>query len=76
MNKISVQLWSVKDATQKDFIGTLEAIAKMGYDGVEFAGYGGIDADTMKKELDRMNRLGTNRLEPFEPFGDVRLSNN
>lgn len=54
MIKLSVQLWSVKDATAKDFVGTLEAIKKMGYDGVEFAGYGGINAEDMKKELDRI----------------------
>ena len=33
--KLSLQLWSVKDATAKDFIGTLEAVKEMGYDGVE-----------------------------------------
>jgi len=54
MIKLSVQLWSVKDATARDFIGTLEAIKKMGYDGVEFAGYGGISAEDMKKELNRI----------------------
>ncbi|TYK64842.1 sugar phosphate isomerase/epimerase family protein [Colwellia echini] len=36
--KISVQLWSVKDALKNDFKGTLKQIAAMGFDGVEFAG--------------------------------------
>lgn len=54
MAGISVQLWSVKDATSKDFVGTLEAIAKMGYDGVEFAGYGDISAEDMKAHLERL----------------------
>ena len=52
--KLSLQLWSVKDATAKDFIGTLEAVNEMGYDGVEFAGYGGLSAEELKKELDRI----------------------
>lgn len=54
MSKISVQLYSCKDATAVDFVGTLEKIASIGYDGVEFAGYGGLDAQEMKAHLDRL----------------------
>lgn len=44
--KVGVQLWSVRDALQADFAGTLAALADMGFDGVEFYGneygpYGG-----------------------------------
>lgn len=35
---VSIQLWSVKDTLKNDFNGTIEALAKMGFDGVEFAG--------------------------------------
>ncbi|WP_158972456.1 sugar phosphate isomerase/epimerase [Paraglaciecola sp. L3A3] len=42
---ISVQLWSVKDALSADFKGTLEQIADMGFQGVEFAGNYGPYAD-------------------------------
>ena len=35
---ISIQLWSVKDDVKADFVGTLQALANMGFDGVEFAG--------------------------------------
>ena len=34
--KVGVQLWSVRDALQADFAGTLAALADMGFDGVEF----------------------------------------
>ena len=54
MAKISVQLYSVKDATKEDFIGTLKKIAEIGYQGVEFAGYGDIPATEMKKVLDEL----------------------
>ena len=37
--KISVQLYSVRNAMKEDFEGTLKQIADMGFDGVEFAGY-------------------------------------
>ncbi len=36
--KKALQLYSVRDAVEADFEGTLAAVAKMGYDGVEFAG--------------------------------------
>lgn len=36
--RIGVQLWSVKDEIKQDFEGTLVRIAKLGFQGVEFAG--------------------------------------
>lgn len=36
--KFGVQLWSVKDVLNADFDGTLQQIAGMGFEGVEFAG--------------------------------------
>lgn len=38
MPKISVQLWSVKNAVKTDFKGTLKKLSDMGFQGVEFAG--------------------------------------
>lgn len=51
---IALQLYTVRDETEKDFIGTLEKVAAMGYNGVEFAGFGDIPAKKMKAELDRL----------------------
>lgn len=43
MPKIGVQLYTVRDALERDFRGTLSAIAKLGFQGVELAGnYGGM----------------------------------
>jgi sugar phosphate isomerase/epimerase len=53
--KIGVQLYTVREELSKDFIGTLEKISQLGYQGVEFAGFGGIEANEMKKHLDRLN---------------------
>lgn len=49
---IGVQLYSVRDVCGKDPAGTIAAIAKMGYQGVEFAGYYGKKAEDLKKILD------------------------
>lgn len=37
-NKIGLQLWSLHDDCQKNLASTIEAVGKMGYEGVEFAG--------------------------------------
>ncbi len=49
---IGLQLYSVRRDCGKDLPGVLEAVAKMGYDGVEFAGYYGRDGKAMRKLLD------------------------
>lgn len=48
---VAVQLYSVRDALEQDFIGTLKKIAGFGYKGVEFAGFGGLSAAELKKVL-------------------------
>lgn len=53
MAKLSVQLWSLKDETKKDFRGVLKKVSELGYDGVEFAGFGGIEAEEMKELLEK-----------------------
>jgi sugar phosphate isomerase/epimerase len=49
---VGVQLYSVRTECEKDLPGTIKAVAKMGYKGVEFAGYYGRDAKTLRKLLD------------------------
>lgn len=55
MKNINLQLYSVARLLEKDFFGTLDEIARIGYSGVEFAGYYDIDAKVMKKELEKRN---------------------
>ena len=49
---IALQVYSVCQMAQNDLAATLAAIAKMGYDGVEFAGYYGKDPKDIRKMLD------------------------
>jgi len=53
---LGVQLYSVRQDTGKDFDAALKQIAEMGFEGVEFAGYGkyGGDAAGLKKKLDEL----------------------
>ncbi len=48
----ALQVYSVREFAAKDISGTLAKIAEMGYKGVEFAGYYGLDAKTVRKALD------------------------
>jgi len=49
---IGLQLYSVRRQCAEDLPGVLKAVAEMGYEGVEFAGYYDRSADDMKKLLD------------------------
>ncbi|NMO96452.1 sugar phosphate isomerase/epimerase family protein [Paenibacillus lemnae] len=51
---IGLQLYTLREETAADFKGTLRKVAELGYEGVEFAGYGGIPAEEMKALLDEL----------------------
>ena len=47
-----IQLYSVRDAMEKDVASTLQKIADMGYKYVEFAGFFGHSAQEIRSMLD------------------------
>lgn len=51
--KVGIQLYSLRDAMEKDMDATLKAVKEMGYDYVEFAGYFGKSAEEVKAMLDK-----------------------
>lgn len=54
MSKIplAVQLYSVRHDCEKDLLGSIAQVAKIGYEGVEFAGFFGHSAADIRKALD------------------------
>ena len=52
--KLGIQLYAVRDALDHDFEGTLEALARIGYREVEFAGLHGHPAAEVRALLDRL----------------------
>lgn len=49
---VGLQLYSVRTECEKDLAATIAAVAKMGYQGVEFAGYYNHTAQEIRKMLD------------------------
>jgi len=52
--KVGVQMYTLREETAKDFVGALRKVAAEGFAGVEFAGYGGMQADELKALLDEL----------------------
>jgi sugar phosphate isomerase/epimerase len=51
-DKIALQLYTLRDHTAQDMVGTLGRIAEQGYRAVEFAGFGGVPVADLHKALD------------------------
>lgn len=49
---IALQVYSVRDLAAENLASVLEAVGKMGYEGVEFAGYYGHSAEAVRKMMD------------------------
>ena len=49
---VALQLWSIREEVKRDFSAAVAAVAEIGYDGVELAGYGNLDAKGARQALD------------------------
>lgn len=69
MSKIGLQLYSLNSLTKNDFLGTIQKVAQIGYEGVEFAGYFNTKAKDLKEFLDNLGitpaatHIGIERLQ-------------
>ncbi|NMA95201.1 MAG: sugar phosphate isomerase/epimerase [Clostridiales bacterium] len=80
MGKIGLQLYSIKELTQEDFLGTLKDVKDAGYDGVEFAGFFDTPAKELKKTMDGLGLVACGShtgidllLEDFDKTIDYNL---
>ena len=63
---VGLQLYSVREQCKDDLPGTLAAVAKIGYKGVEFAGYHGRSAKELRKLLDDNGLVACGTHTPYE----------
>lgn len=55
LERIGVQLYTLRTQMEADFEGTLRRVAEIGYDEVEFAGFFGNDPADVRELLDELN---------------------
>ncbi len=74
--KLAVQVYSVRDhiSDTETFLKALEEIKKIGYDGVEFAGYFGTDAATIKAKLDELGLVAVGGHIGLENYEGEKLA--
>ena len=56
---IGLQLYTVRDLLEKDFEGTIERVAQIGYTNMEFAGYYNHSPEQVRALLDRLKLVST-----------------
>ncbi len=74
--KLAVQVYSVRDHINdsETLLKALEEIKKIGYDGVEFAGYFGTDAATIKAKLDEVGLVCVGSHMGLDDFKEDKLA--
>jgi len=68
---IAVQMYTLREDSEKDFAGTLKKVAQLGYEGVELAGYYGMPVKEVKALLDHLDLKAVSNHVPL-----VELENN
>lgn len=67
---VGLQLYTLRGIMADDFTGTLRRVAEMGYDAVEFAGFGGLAAGDLKELLDELGLKVAGSHESYEGLSD------
>ncbi|GGH84392.1 sugar phosphate isomerase/epimerase [Pullulanibacillus pueri] len=63
---VGLQMFTLREETEKDFVKTLEKVAQLGYQGVEFAGYGDLSAKELKNILDQLGLKAASSHVPID----------
>lgn len=71
---VGLQLYSIREQCQKDLPGMLKTVAKIGYKGVEFAGYYNHTAKDLRKMLDDNGLVCCGTHTPFESIQKDKLA--
>lgn len=63
---VAVQMYTLREESEMDFIGTLKKVANIGYQGVEFAGYYDMSAKDLKKVMDDLGLIAASSHIPLD----------
>jgi sugar phosphate isomerase/epimerase len=70
---VGLQLYSVREECKNDLPGTLAAVSKIGYKGVEFAGYHGRAAKELRQMLDDHGLVACGTHTPYDSIRGDQL---
>src|SRR5512133_139191 len=70
---VGLQVYSVREQAAKDLAGVLAAVSKIGYKGVEFAGYYDHKATEIRKMLDDNGLVACGTHTPYETILPAKL---
>src|SRR5215471_5512259 len=70
---VGLQLYSLREQCKTDLPGMLSAVSKIGYKGVEFAGYHGRSAQELRKLLDDNGLVACGTHTPYETILEDKL---
>lgn len=70
---VGLQLYSLREECKTDLPGMLAAVSKIGYKGVEFAGYHGRSAKELRKMLDDNGLVACGTHTPYESILSDKL---
>lgn len=65
MKPIAIQLFSLREEAEKDFVGVLKSVAKMGYKGVELAGLHGMKPGELRKVVEDLGMVVSSNHSPW-----------
>ncbi|MCC3355948.1 sugar phosphate isomerase/epimerase family protein [Bacillus sp. REN16] len=63
---VAVQMYTLREESQKNFFETLKKVAELGFDGVELAGYGGNSVLEVKEMLSKLGLKAAGNHVPLE----------
>jgi sugar phosphate isomerase/epimerase len=66
IDRVGLQLYTVRDLMKKDFEGTIAKVAQIGYKEVEFAGYFGKSPQDVRKILDTNKLVSPSEHVPYD----------
>lgn len=65
-NPISVQMYTLRDSVANDYLGTLRAVAELGYRAVELVTVGSLGAKALRQELDTLGLVASGIHTPLD----------
>lgn len=65
---IALQLYTLREQAERDFVGMLTEVADAGYQAVEFAGFGGLSAATLRQVIDELGLRAISAHVGFRQF--------